>query len=260
MAKLKDFPHFLALLGVKIRLNLRAEAGKHQLSYAWWLLEPLLEAAVFFIVFGVFLASGTENFVAFLLTGLIPYTWFTRSVSNAMGSIRGAKWLLDSFRIHPAFFPLVELGQDAVKQTVTFSFLLLFIFFYGIEPSLTWLLLPFAMLLQLLLVASVACFTASVIPLLEDLKYLISTVLLLGMFASGIFYDPQVMLTDEWRQIYYANPMASMLQIYRDLLMNGYLPTLYNAVVVLVWSVIFAGLASASLQHFRRHYARLILE
>ena len=260
MSRFRELSRFLALLGVKIRLNLRAEAGKNQLSYAWWLLEPLLEASVFFVVFGIFLASGTENFVAFLLTGLIPYTWFARSVGNSIGSIRSAKWLLDSFRIHPAFFPLVELGQDGVKQIVTFSFLLLFLLVYGISPSVLWLLMPLAIVLQFLLVVSVACFVASVIPLLEDLRYLVSTLLLLGMFASGIFFDPQVLVTEEWRQLYYANPMASMLQIYRDLLMSGKLPGLYNMLVVLAWSVVFAGLATASMQHFRGRYARMILE
>ena len=260
MANLKQFSHFFGLLRVKIKLNLRAEAGKNQLSYAWWLLEPLLEAAIFFVVFGIFLASGTEDFVAFLLTGLIPYTWFTRSVSNSMGSIQSARWLLDSFRIHPVFFPLVEVGQDAVKQIVTFSFLLIFILFYGIAPQVTWLLLPFAMLLQLLLVVSVACLVASILPLLADLKYLVSTLLLLGLFASGVFYDAQVMVTEEWRQVFYVNPVASMLQIYRDLLMWGKLPHSYNIAIVVIWALVLFALAAASLEYFRGRYARMILE
>ena len=260
MANLKPLQHFLGLLVVKIKLNLRAEAGKNQLSYAWWLLEPLLEAAVFFVVFGIFLASGTENFVAFLLTGLIPYTWFSRSVSNAMGSIQSAKWLLDSFRIHPVFFPLVELGQDAVKQIVTFSSLVILIFLAGIAPQATWLLLPVAMLLQLVFVVAVACLVASVLPLLADLRYLVSTLLLIALFASGIFYDPQLTVTDDWRSVYYANPMASMLQIYRDLLMFGKLPQTYHVLVVLGSSIVLAGLATISMQHFRGRYARMILE
>jgi len=40
------------------------------------------------------------------------------------------------------------------------------------------------------------------------------------MFASGIFYDATVVVTDEWREIYYLNPAASLLQIYRDVLMQ----------------------------------------
>ena len=252
--------HFFALLITKIGLNLRSEAGKHQLSYIWWLLEPLLEAAVFYVVFGIFLAGGTPNFVAFLLTGLIPWTWFSRSVSNAMTSLKGAQWLLSNFKIHPAFFPLVELGQDAVKQLVTFGFLLGFLVFYGIAPTHSWLWLPLVMGLQLALVTGAASLAASLLPLLEDLKFLIATILQALMFASGIFYDARVLVTQEWTAFYFANPIASLLQMYRDVLLYGLPPNLTNVYVVLIWSVGLGLLAWLSLRHYRGRYARLILE
>ena len=59
--------HFWALLATKIKLNLRSEVGKNQLSYAWWLLEPTLETAVLYLVFGVFLGQGTDSFVSFFI-------------------------------------------------------------------------------------------------------------------------------------------------------------------------------------------------
>ena len=162
--------HLISLLGVKIAMNLRAEATKNQLGYAWWLLEPILETAVFYLVFGIFLSGGTENFIAFLLTGLIPWTWFSRSVSNSMMSLKNASWLLNNFRLNPVFFPLVELGQDAFKQLATFGFLLSFLFLYGVEPADSWIWLPGVMLLQMLLVASIGCCVAAFIPLLVCLR------------------------------------------------------------------------------------------
>ena len=255
-----DSRHFFSLLVTKIKLNLSAEAGRSQLGYAWWLLEPLLEAAVFYVVFGIFLARSIDNFVAFLLCGLIPWTWFSRSINNSMGSMKGARGLLVNFQIHPLFFPFLELGQDATKQVVTFSFLLGFLFFYGIEPAQTWLVLPFLMLIQLLLVASVASFIASIIPLLEDLKYLVGTSLLMGMFASGIFYDPQVVVTDEWQNMFFLNPTASLIASYRNILMYQSLPELYHLAVVGGWSIFFALLTALSMQRYRSQYARLVLE
>jgi lipopolysaccharide transport system permease protein len=252
--------HFFSLLITKIKLNLSAEAGRSQLGYAWWLLEPLLEAAVFYIVFGIFLARSIDNFVAFLLCGLIPWTWFSRSINNSMGSMKGARGLLVNFQIHPLFFPFLELGQDATKQVVTFSFLLGFLFFYGIQPTQTWLILPLLMLLQLILVASVASFIASIIPLLEDLKYLVGTSLLMGMFASGIFYDPQVVVTADWRSIFFLNPTASLIASYRNILMYQSLPELYHLGVVAGWSIFFALLTALSMQRYRSQYARLVLE
>ena len=252
--------HFFALLVAKIAMNLSAEASKNQLSYAWWILEPLFEAAVFYVVFGIFLSSGTEQFTAFLLTGLIPWTWISRSVSNSMMSLKNASWLLSNFRINPIFFPLVELGQDAIKQVVTFTFLLLFLFFYGVEPTIFWLWLPLVMLTQVLFVASVSCLVASLIPLLEDLKFLVATALLATMFASGIFYDPRVLVTAEWADLFYANPVASLMQIYRDVLMYGTTPQAAYFRNVIAWSALFGAVAAISLKYFTKRYARLILQ
>lgn len=252
--------HFLSLLRTKITFNLKAEARRNQLSYAWWLLEPLFEATVFYVVFSIFLASGTENFVAFLLTGLIPYTWFSRSISNSMTSLRSATWALNNFRINPIFFPLVEIGQDSVKQLVTFSFLLAFLLLYGIEPQASWVYLPLIMLVQALLVTAVACFVASIIPLLEDLKYLVNTALMATMFASGIFYDAQLLITDEWRPIFFINPVASVIQMYRDILMFGSTPSLYNLLIVVLWIIGVGAIALFAISHYQKRYARLLLE
>ena len=252
--------HFVALLWVKIRLNLKAETDRLKLGYIWWLLEPVLHAAAFYFIFVYFLDLRTENFLAFLLSGLTPFNWFSRSVSNSMGSLRGAKGLLSNFRIHPMFFPLVHLGQDAIKQTVTFSFLLVFLLLYGIQPSLFWLLLPAAMILQAFLVVAVACCAAAILPLLEDLKFLITTLIMITMFASGVFYNPAEVLPPELQPWFFMNPMASLLQIYRDLLLYQTVPSVYHLSIVMLWALLFLGFALLAMRRLRDHYAKLVLQ
>ena len=252
--------HFWALLATKIKLNLRSEVGRNQLSYAWWILEPTLEAAVLYLVFGVFLGQGNDSFVSFLLVGLIPWTWFSRSVGNAMMSLSGAGWLLHSFRIHPAFFPLVVVGQDAIKQAVTFSFLLLALFIFGIPVTEQWLLLPIAWALQFGLVTSASCLVASLMPLLQDLKFLVNTGLLAVMFASGIFYDAQSLVSRQWLDIFYLNPMASLIQLYREILLGSGLLSLFHILVVVIWIMVLGSLAWLALRHYKDSYARLIEE
>ena len=65
--------HFWSFVTTKVTLNLKAEASKSYLSYLWWLLEPALFVAVLYVVFGIFLAKGTPNFVVFLMCGQIPF-------------------------------------------------------------------------------------------------------------------------------------------------------------------------------------------
>ena len=251
---------YISLLTLKVRLGLKAEAGRFKLGYLWWILEPLLFAAVFYLVFVVYLGLRTDNFIAYLLTGLFPFQWFQKSVSNAMGSIKGSKGLLSSFTINPVFFPLTHIFQDAVKQVIVFIFMLFFLLFYGVAPTVTWTFLPAIMLLQLLFILGVGCFVASVIPLLEDLRFLVTTILIGTMFASGVFYNPQEVVGVDLHMIFYANPVASLLQIYRDILLNNTTPALINLYFVGCWVVIFLLSSVFMLTRLRSRYAKMVLE
>ena len=252
--------HFFALLQLKIAMGLGSQSRNQRLSYLWWILEPSFEACVLYVVFGIFMVPGINDFVAFLLIGLIPWTWFSRSVSNAMMSIRMGAWLLHSMKLNPVFFPLVEIGQDAVKQLVTFSLLLIFLTLYGIVPTGWWALVPIIMLLQLCLVITAGCLVAILIPFLEDLKYLIGTALLATMFASGIFYDPSELVTESWRTFFYANPVASLIGAYRAVLLYGEAPAILHITVVLIWILLLGVTGSTLLALNRNKYARLVAE
>ena len=107
---------FWQLVLVKVRFSLRSEAAQSYLSYAWWLLEPLLHMVVFFIVFDILLHRGTEDFVAFLLCGVVPWLWFSKSVNQSGNAISQGKGIISQTYLPKPFFPLVIIGQALVKQ------------------------------------------------------------------------------------------------------------------------------------------------
>ena len=134
---------FWQLVFIKIRFNLRSEAAQSYLSYAWWVLEPLLMVAVFYIVFKILLHRGTDDFVNFLLCGMIPWLWFQKCVSQSGMSITQGRGLISQVYLPKTFFPLVLIGQNSVKQL--FVFLLLFAYLsYGAHlPGIKWLWLRY---------------------------------------------------------------------------------------------------------------------
>jgi lipopolysaccharide transport system permease protein len=71
-------PHLMAVFLTKLRFNLKAEANKTYLNYLWWILEPALHVAVFYLVFSVFLNRGSDDFLLFLLCGKIPFCGFQK--------------------------------------------------------------------------------------------------------------------------------------------------------------------------------------
>jgi lipopolysaccharide transport system permease protein len=241
-------------------MSLASSVRRTRLGYLWWVIEPVLEACVFYVVFGIFFGSSVQNFVAYLLVGLVPFTWLSRSISNASSSMLNARWALQNYRLHPVFFPLAEVLQDATKALFSGIILLIFLIFYGIPATTSWFWVPLIVLSQFALVTAVACFVSSVVPLMEDIKNLVPIVLTMTMFASGIFYDPNVLLTDEWRFYYFLNPMASLLNLYRNVLLYDATPSINSLLVVLAWASIFSALAFFLLKKFRNKFSRLIIE
>ena len=140
------FKHYQQLVCVKVAANLQAEASRNYLSYLWWIFEPILQMLVFYLVFGKLLQRGTEDFVPFLLTGLIPWLWFAKSVGNSMGSIVQNKGLMMQVHLPKIILPTIVICQDAVKQAVVMVLLLLFLFFSGVQPTIYWSALPILLL------------------------------------------------------------------------------------------------------------------
>ena len=248
---------YISLVLYKVLFSLRAEVRQSYLNYLWWILEPILHMAVFFVVFDVFLKSGTENFVAFLLCGLVPWLWFARSVSNSMNSVMYGKGLMTQVDLPKAFFPTVVVMQDFVKETVVLCLLLMFLTLYGIEPTQQWLWVIVVVCVHFLLVYGVSMLAALAVPFFPDFRFLISTALQLLMFASGIFYDYTI-IAEESRDIYFMNPLAVTLKAYRDVLIDSVQPDWTQLRYVTVLALIMIAIAFYLAKRFHYQYPRLV--
>lgn len=216
--------HLIEVFFTKLVFNLKSEASKTYLSYAWWLLEPALMVAVLYMVFSVFLARGTPDFVVFLVVGKIPFLWFSKSVTNASNSIKAGRGLINQVSIPKPFFPMLVVFQDAFKQVIVFTSMLTFIAVYGMEVSWVWLSVVFVILTQLLLISAVSLLVAAITPFLPDFRYLIATAMMALMFGSGIFYSYKDVLLPEHQQLFLMNPIANLINNYRLVLMENTLP------------------------------------
>ncbi len=246
---------FLELVLVKVRLNLRSEASRTWLAYTWWILDPLFHMAIFYVVFKVLLNRGGPDYLIFLLTGLIPWLWFSKSVSNAAGSIVASQQLVQSQRINKAFYPLVVVGQDAAKQSAALLLLLGAVMAGGHNPTLAWAWLPILVAVQLAVVAATALVLAAVVPFAPDLRHLIPTGLLFLMLVSGVFYDFTDLVAPEHQRLFLINPIAALIGSYRQVLLHGEPPHLIHLSAL---AVMTALLLVASIKAYQRAGSALV--
>lgn len=219
--KLKTFSDLLIF---KTEANLRAEISRYYLNYLWWVFNPLSSMLVFYLVFGIFLDRDTPHFVAFLLCGITSWQWFASTVNNASGSIFQGRGLMLQVDIPKIFFPLEVLLRDTFKHVFVLALLLVFLVFYPTPTGPTWLALPILLLIQFIINAALAVLCAALVPFIPDLTFIISTLINLAFFGSGIFYSIEQVILPEHRFIIYLNPMAGLIKNYREILIYGNWP------------------------------------
>ncbi|MFT6274518.1 MAG: lipopolysaccharide transport system permease protein [Halioglobus sp.] len=218
---------YFRLIDVQARMALKADASRYFLGYLWWILEPLLYVAVFYVVFNIVLESSRADFLVFLMCGKMPFIWFSKTVTQASNSIVANKHLIGKIDVPKILFPLGKVQEGLYRQIAVFSVLFLMISFYGYLPSLNWFwLLPIALANYLLIVAC-SFIGAFLVCFFRDISLLISLAMVFLLFTSGVFWDVRTLPNAEMAQLILAvNPIAFLLDAYRGVLMLDQAPDL----------------------------------
>jgi lipopolysaccharide transport system permease protein len=215
---LKD-KQFRELVIFNVFSNLKAEVNGFALRYLWWIIEPSLHFAILYLVFGIFFKGNqNNNFIPFLFCGIIPWFWFSKSITNGMDAVlKGGSIIRDKY-IPKYFFAIVSVASDAFKELPVLVILLIVLLLTGVFPNNTWLFLPLILLLQLLLITSIVTLTSILVPYFLDLKPIIGASIQILMFGAGTFYDYKT-IPEKFHVFYEWNPIAILINMYRNILM-----------------------------------------
>lgn len=251
--------HYFSLLMFKTYADLRAEAARTYLNFLWWIVEPVLYMAVFYVVFGILFKRGDgPEYVPFLLCGLTAWKWFDSTLRAGANAIQQNAALIGQVFVPKVFFPSVTIMQNLVKFVVVLAILLVFLEFYGPGLNAAYLALPLVLLVQLLFVTGCTFLLAAIVPFMPDILQMVNYALTLLLFLSGIFYS--VDSFPAHYQVFFAlNPMVTIIEALRDVLLNQRWPDLAALAFVAGFSLLIGGLGLWIMRRFERVYPRVVL-
>lgn len=207
------------------RMALRADASRYFLGYIWWVLEPLLYVAVFYVVFELILDSGRSDFLVFLMCGKLVFIWFSKSVNQASNSIAANKGLIGRINVTKTLFPLAVIQEGLYRQAAVFLLLFAFLATRGYPPTAAWFYLVPVLLVNYLMIVACAYIGACLICVVRDFSMFISLGMVFLLFTSGVFWDARELGDPEKTQLIFAlNPLAFILDAYRQVLLHSTAP------------------------------------
>ncbi|MEM6486642.1 MAG: ABC transporter [Pseudomonadota bacterium] len=236
-------------------MALKADASRFYLGYLWWVLEPLLYVAVFFRVFDVLLGSPRADFLAFLMCGKLTFVWFSKSVVHASRSILAAKGLIGKIDLPKALFPIASIQQSMYKQLAVFALLFVFLVGSGHSISSQWLWLPLIVVVNYLLIAACAMAASVMVCIAEDIAMLVSLAMVFLLFSSGVFWDPRALDPGATELLFLVNPIAFLLDSYRQVLMKSVAPEAAHLVLLGAASATACVLIAWSMHRLSRYLA-----
>ncbi|MFD7578219.1 ABC transporter permease [Kitasatospora sp. NPDC059817] len=211
--------------------RLVAQYTDAKLGQLWQVVTPLLNCAVFYLVFGVILKSKDnfppDTYIAWLCIGVFVFQFTqnavqsgTRAIADNLGLIRALHFPRASL---PIAFTVIQLQQLLISMVVLVGTVLV----SGIKPGRTWLLIIPALVLQMMFNTGIALVMARLGSKTSDISQLIPFVMRAWMFLSGVMFSIQDKI-QEWPKYIQTLMALNPASVYMDLLRHAFAPIIYN--------------------------------
>ncbi len=210
--------------------KLTAQYSQAKLGQLWQVATPLLNAAVYFFIFGLLLGGRgglkNEQYIPFLVTGVFVFTFTQNSAMAGVRAISGNLGLVRALHFPRASLPISFSLQQLQQLLFSMIVLLVVLLGFGHFPDLSWLLIVPVLLLQFVFNTGVALIMARMGSKTPDLAQLLPFVLRTWMYASGVMYPLEHMLNKagahSWvSDVLLANPAAVYMDLMRYALIDG---------------------------------------
>ncbi|GAB3106109.1 ABC transporter permease [Streptomyces calidiresistens] len=213
------------------RAKLSAQYSQAKLGQLWQVFTPLLNAFVYFLIFGLLLGGrgGMEmtEYIPFLVIGVFVFTFTQQSVMSGVKAISGNLGLVRALHFPRASLPLSFSLQQLQQLLYSMIVVVVILVGFGYYPTWTWLLIVPVLLLQFVFNSGLAMIFARLGSHTPDLAQLMPFVLRTWMYGSGVMFPIGHMVTEraggpQWvADVLLANPAAVYMELMRFALIDG---------------------------------------
>lgn len=222
----------------------RTIRGRYQqsaLGWLWAIIQPAASVAIFTLIFTRFVPIDTGDipYPVFSYVAVVPWTLLSASLTDMASSLVQNMTLVTKIYFPREAIPIASMLARLMDAGIAAVLLIILLIFFQVPAFLTgWLFLPLIVAIQLLLVLGLGLASAALNIFYRDVQSLLILGLQIWFYASPIIY-PVSTVPEQYRALYFFNPMAGILEAYRDVLLRGTLPGFYLVTSALISLTIF---------------------
>ena len=221
------------------------------LGVTWVILQPLLTALIFTVIFGNFAKMPSDGmpYMLFTFAGLLPWNLFAQSLQRAGNSLVGSTAMITKVYFPRMSIPVASTGAVLIDFGVSLAVCVVLMVVYQVAPTWRLLTLPFFLMLTLVTAVGVSLWLSALSVYYRDFMYAIPFVIQAWMYASPVAYAASV-VPERWRLLYSLNPAMGFIEGFRWALLGGESPLTVQMVAISTLGALVAFVSGAFI--FRR--------
>ena len=251
METLKELYSYREMIFSLVRKELRGRYKGSVLGFLWTFINPLLQLLVYTLVFSVIMRMGIDRYYLFLFVALIPWLFFSASLTGGSGSILASKDMVKKIYFPREIMPIAYVTSAFVNMLLSFVviFAVVLVSGMGVNP-IALLYLPIIMLVEYVLALGIALLASSLTVYFRDLEYILGIIAMAWQFLTPVMYSSEL-VPENLLPIWKLNPMTPVIEAYRQILYYKEVPhldTLLNASILGVVTLVVGYVVFRKLQ------------
>ena len=250
----KDLYEYRELLKTNVKKDI---GGKYKHSFfgvLWSFINPLLQIAVYAIIFPLIIRNNIPNYTVFMVCGLIPWNFFSMVVNRSTWCIVQNGGILKKVYFPRAILPFSLVLSETVNFLISSIIMFVFTLAYGMGISKYVLLYPVIIIVQDVLMIGMGFILSAVTVYMRDIQHFIGVILQLLMYATPVVYSIET-IPENYRFILKYNPMTYIIEGYRDILYYQQMPNMKVLGILFVAGVIGSIVGYFIFQKLQKRFA-----
>ena len=254
MKVFKNLYEYRELLKSSIKKDVGGKYKNSVLGVLWSFLYPLLQIAVYAIVFPLIMRSNMENYTVFVCCGLIPWNFFSTAKSRSSFTMIENGNILKKVYFPREILPISVVTSEAVNFVISTIIILAFVL--GTGMGLTWYVIfyPVILLIQYILLIGISLFVSSITVYFRDLQHFIGIALQLLFYATPIVYATNI-IPESYQWILRLNPMTFIIDGYRSIFYYQQQPDFISLGITLLVSLILCVVGYLLFSKLQKRFA-----
>ena len=252
---LGDLYNYRQLLKSNVKKEIRGKYKGSFLGVIWSFVNPLLQVLVYAIVFPFIMRNTQENYVVFLIIGILPWTWFVTSISQGTSCILANQGIIKKVYFPREILPISVVTSGLINFLISCTIIFLFLLISGVGFSAYIVFLPLVILIQYIFSLGILFITCAIDVYIRDAEYIINFIINMLFYATPILYSPDIFAGSPISLLIKANPLAIIITGYRDALFYKTMPNLSSLFIALLGSLILLFVGIAVFKKLERGFA-----